>query len=138
MLVGGDLTLSGDDSHRTTGRNGVEPVSGLALQALIVDTILAGLPIHEAPSLPFELALVALGGVAAALALSARRPRRIAVVVVAGAIGYVALAFSWFASTLTMLPVTGPLLTLGGCLGLSLLLRSGLPSAPEWALEEGQ
>src|SRR5262249_44015465 len=41
VLVGGDLLLSGDDSHRIVGRDGrPEAVSGLALQALTVDTIL--------------------------------------------------------------------------------------------------
>jgi CHASE2 domain-containing sensor protein/tRNA A-37 threonylcarbamoyl transferase component Bud32 len=131
VLVGGDFLLSGDDSHRIVGRDGrPEAVSGLALQALTVDTILAGLPVRESRGTPFLLALAAAWA-AATCVLSLRRPQRVIALATAGALAYAAAALLWFAWTLLVMPVAGPLLTVGCAVLFSSMVRSGLPSIPD-------
>src|SRR6185295_8212498 len=66
VLVGGDFRGSGDDVYRIADRSGRSTVlSGLALQALMVDTIGAGLPVREPARFPV-LAAAALGALLAA------------------------------------------------------------------------
>jgi eukaryotic-like serine/threonine-protein kinase len=74
VLLGGDFRSSGDDVHRVPYHGqGISAVSGLTLQALLVDTIAAGLPVREPGRTPVALAALLIG-LAALGALSIRRP----------------------------------------------------------------
>jgi CHASE2 domain-containing sensor protein len=132
VLVGGEFRGSGDDSHAIPRRSGTEDaVSGLTLQALMVDTIASGMPVREAPRLPV-LGLAALAaGCAMAGLLCARRPARVAAWSTAVVGLYLAVSFPVFGWTGLLLPVTAPgFLLLCGCL-LALVLRRLLPPPPE-------
>jgi len=97
----------------------------------MVDTIGAGLPIHEPGKIPV-LMIVALG-TAAVMAgiLCLRRIGPIVVWVSAGVVLYLALSFPVFWWAGLMLPVTAPLLLLGIGLITASILRRNLSSPPE-------
>jgi len=128
VVVGGDF---GDDNHRISHRSGGSRVSGLTLQALMVDTIGAGLPIREPGRMPFLAATVLGIGLAAAGILCVRRAGPIVAGLVAGALAYLALSFPVFRWTGLMLPVTAPLLLVLLGLLAALLLRRNFPPPPE-------
>jgi serine/threonine protein kinase len=108
VLVGGEFHGSGDDYNRTART----VMSGLTLQALMVDTILAGMPLRE-PGRLRVLALAALAaGLAMAVVLCTRRAGPIAAWLAAAAGLYLAVSFPVFWWTGLMLPVTSPLLLL--------------------------
>ena len=132
ILVGGDFRGSGDDYHRIPHRSGNNTaVSELTLQALMVDTIGAGLPIHEISKMPV-LMIAALGSaLTMAGILCARRAGPIAAWLAAGASLYLAISFPVFWWTGLMLPITLPLLLLLLGLLAALALRRILPSPPE-------
>jgi serine/threonine protein kinase len=132
VLLGGDFRGSGDDYHRVAHRAGTSgAVSGLTLQALMVDTIGAGLPIREPARMP-ALAAAALGTVlAAAWVLCAYRVWPIAVWLAAGAGVYLAVSFPVFWWTGLMFPVSAPLLLVVLGLLAALVLRRKLSSPPE-------
>ncbi len=132
VLVGGDFRGSGDDYHRVPHRSGRNTaVSGLTLQALMVDTIGAGLPLREAGKTP--VLMITVLGIALAMAgvLSARRAGPIVAWSAAGAVLYLALSFPLFWWAGLMLPITTPLFLLGTGLFTALILRRNLPSPPE-------
>jgi CHASE2 domain-containing sensor protein len=131
VLVGAELRGSGDDYHRIPQRSGKRAVSGLTLQALMVDTIGAGLPIREPGRMLILAASALLAFLAMAGVLCARRTGPIAAWLGLGAALYVALSFPVLWWTGLMLPVTAPLLlVLLGFLA-TLVLRRLLPSPPE-------
>jgi CHASE2 domain-containing sensor protein len=132
VLVGGDFHGSGDDYHRISHRSGgSRAVSGLILQALMVDTIGAGLPIREPGRMPI-LAFTTLGmALAMAGILCTRRAGPIVVELVVGAVVYLALSLPVFQRTGLMLPVTSPLLLILTGLLAALVLRRNLPAPPE-------
>lgn len=128
VLVGGDFRGSGDDYHRVSGKGAV---SGLTLQALMVDTITAGLPLREPGRLPI-LAISALGiFLAMAGGLCARRSGLVTAWLAAGAGLYLALTFPVFWWTGLMLPAAAPLLLVLLGLLTALLARRMLPLPPE-------
>lgn len=128
VLVGAEFQGSGDNSYRISGKGAV---SGLTLQALMVDTIAAGLPVREPGRMPV-LVVSALGVFAAmAGALCALRAARAAAWLAAGAGLYLALSFPMFWWTGLMLPVAAPLLLILVGFVAALVLRRLLPSAPE-------
>jgi CHASE2 domain-containing sensor protein len=127
VLVGGEFRGSGDDYHRTARA----AVSGLTLQALMVDTILAGMPVRE-PGKGLVLATAALAAaLAMAGALCGRRVGSATVWLILATGVYLAVSFPIFWWTGLMLPVTAPLLLLPIGLLAALALRRILPSAPE-------
>ncbi len=126
VLIGGDFRGSGDDYHRTART----ALSGLTLQALMVDTILAGLPIREAGKAPVLSVAFLAGAVLIARVLSGRAALAAFWLMLAAGI-YVALSFPVFWWTGLMLPVTAPLLPLLLGLLAALVLRRILPSPPE-------
>jgi serine/threonine protein kinase len=128
VLVGGEFRGSGDDYNSIGKGTGV---SGLTLQALMVDTIGAGLPIREPGRAPVLAAVVLAAALAMAGALCARRPGLIAAWLTAAAVVYLTLSFLIFWWTGLILPITAPLLlVLLGFLA-ALTLRRLLPSPPE-------
>ena len=92
----------GTTSHRVPRRAGrAETVSGLVLQALLVDTLAAGLPVREAPRAPFLAGAALWAGLAAAALLLVRRPAPILAVLLAGLLLYLGLS-------IPDLPADGP------------------------------
>jgi len=132
VLVGGEFRGSGDDYHRVPRRSGTGTVvSGLTLQALMVDTILSGLPIREPGRLPVLVA-VALGAVLIMTgALCARRAGLVVLWLALAAGIYLAVSFPVFWWTGLMLPATAPLLLILLGLLATLALRQFLSAPPE-------
>lgn len=111
ILVGGDLVGAGDDAHLIPRGRRAETVSGLAVQALAVDTLLRGSWIHEAPLWPFDL-LTGLTAAATAWTLSAPRSRfglSLALAAGLGLAGTVVTATRWAHA---LVPAVAPALTL--------------------------
>jgi serine/threonine protein kinase len=132
VLVGGDFRGSGDDYHRVPHRSGRNTaVSGLTLQALMVDTIGAGLPIREPGKMPV-LMIVTLGSaLAMAGILCLGRMGAVITGVAIAAVFYLAITFPLFWWTGLRVPVTAPLLLLLLGILIALVLRRILPSSPE-------
>ncbi len=131
VLVGGDVVAEGEDMHRIPHRAGqAKMISGLTLQALLVDTIAAGRPVREAPRNPFLAGAALWAGLAAAAVLLARRPAPILAVLLAGLLIYIALSVPVFQRMGLLLPVTPPLLPALGALALAVILRRALPPIP--------
>jgi CHASE2 domain-containing sensor protein len=132
LVLVGELSGSGDDVHSIPHRSGRDTaISGLALQALLVDTISAGLPVRE----PGKIPLLAIAALATALVmvliLCGRRLRQVAVWLIVGAGIYMALSLPLFWWAGLILPVTAPLLLVLVGLVLALALRRILPAPPE-------
>lgn len=129
VLVGGSFVASGDDYHRVPRTATTRAVSGLVLQAVMVDTILRGAPIREADALP---RFAGVGGACALLfaaSLCLRRPAAVGLFLALAILQATAslLAFRWAS---ILLPVATPFATLAVALGLAILLRSKLPRFP--------
>jgi CHASE2 domain-containing sensor protein len=132
VLVGGDFRGSGDDYHRIPHRSrDAEAVSGLTLQALLVDTLAAGAPVREPGRLPVLLAAAVVGGLAAAAVLCNRRVGPSVAALAAATVLYLALSFPAFARAGLLLPISLPVLLTLLTLALALVLRRRLPPAPE-------
>jgi serine/threonine protein kinase len=132
VLLGGEFNGSGDDYHRIPYRAGTgEAVSGLTLQALMVDTISTGLPVREAGRIPVLVLVMLAAACGMAGILCASRTRPIAVWSAAAAGVYLGVSFPIFWWTGLMLPITAPLLV--ALLGFvaAFVLRQILPSHPE-------
>ena len=132
VLVGVDSLGSGDDIHEVPHRSQEAAlVSGLTLQALLVDTIAAGFPVRE-PARPAFLAIATLLiGLALAAVLCAPRAGLAVLSLAAAAALYLAVSFPAFWWAGRVLPVSLPLcLALSGLL-LVLAIRRRLPPAPE-------
>lgn len=129
VLIGG--TLSGTDVHAAPGRrDGRERIPGLALQALMVDTLGEERPPREAggPALLWGaagLAGLALGGI-----LLAPRPLPILAALALLFLLYLALAFQLYHRQAMLLPFTAPGLLAGSGSLAALLLRWRLPAYP--------
>jgi CHASE2 domain-containing sensor protein len=133
VLVGGDVMAAGDDVHRVPRRaGGAQTISGLVLQALLVDTIAAGLPVREAPRAPFLAGAALWAGLAAAATLLARRPAPLLAFLAGSLLLYFLVSIPIFQRTGLLLPLTAPLLPSLGALLLALLLRRALSEVPSW------
>jgi len=133
VLVGGDIVAGADDIHRVSRRSGeTQRVSGLMLQALLVDTIVAGLPVREASAAPFLAGAALWAGLAAAALLLARRPIFLLALLLGSLLPYLFLSVRVFQTTGMLLPVAVPLLPALGVLTLALVLRRALSPIPSW------
>jgi CHASE2 domain-containing sensor protein len=131
VLVGGDYVASGDDYHRVPAHIGSpQAVSGVMLEALIVNTILADFPIRETGRATQHFAVILLSAAALAGGLCIRRLPLFAILFVAVNVLYLLAAFFVFRWSKLILPMGGPLVF--GCiaLGISLAIRSRLPAFP--------
>jgi CHASE2 domain-containing sensor protein len=129
ILVGSDSPGAGDDYHEIPVRLGkTDAVSSLALQALQIDTILAGLPVRTAPRLPALLLAALLAGGAAFAILRRRHAGRTALGLTALAALYTAISFPIFEQTVLLLPVTAPCLIAALGFAAGLTLRRFLPN----------
>lgn len=132
VLVGVDSLASGDDIHRVPHRSKETAlVSGITLQALLVDTIAAGFPVREPGRPVFLAAATLLIGLALAAVLCARRPVPAVLSVAAAAALYLTVSFPVFWWAGRILPVSLPLCLLLSGLVLALTVRRRLPRAPE-------
>jgi serine/threonine-protein kinase len=136
VLVGGDVVAAGDDVHRVPRRPGqAEMVSGFAVQALLVNTLTARLPLREARTAPYLLGAALWAGLAAAAALLAHRLRLILGGLLTVPVLYLALSLPIFQKTGLLLPMTMPVLLALGALLLAVILRQSLPSQPMLEVE---
>jgi CHASE2 domain-containing sensor protein len=137
VLVGGDLIGSGDDFHRIPARSdGFNEVSGLALQSLIVNTIVEGFPVRRAG---FALVLLILAmGCAAILfaALCVSRLYTLFVVTIAFCVFYAGAALLIFRTRELLVPLASPLLAAVLAFTLGLVLRFYLSPFPVVRIEE--
>jgi CHASE2 domain-containing sensor protein/tRNA A-37 threonylcarbamoyl transferase component Bud32 len=133
VLVGvGGLQAPGDDSHRVPHLARNDPaVSGLALQALLVDTIASGFTVRE-PDRPIFLAAAALliGLLLGAVLCAPRAGPAVLSLALAAAL-YLAVSFPAFWWSGRILPVSLPLLLAVSGLLFTLIVRRRLPPAPE-------
>jgi CHASE2 domain-containing sensor protein len=134
VLVGGDLVAAGDDVHRVPHRaDRPGSISGLTLQALLVNTIAGGLPVRETTRLPLVLGGALFALLAAAGVLRAHRPLAVAAVLAGGAlliVLYLGLSLPVFESTGLLLPVTMPLVPAVLGMILAVAVRGLLPERP--------
>ena len=131
VLVGGDLMAAGDDVHRIPSRQDRnERVSGLMLQALLVDTLVAGLPVREARTAPFLAGAALWTALAAAALLLARRPAPVLAALIMIPLLALGLSIPVFQATGLLWPVTPLLLPPLIALALAAVLRRALPSIP--------
>ena len=132
VLVGGEFAGSGDTHQSPPGRSAAErPVSGLVVQALILNTILDGFPIREPRHWPPIAGVSVISGVLTFLVLMKRRLTPSLMLAASLVVAYVAAAFSIFAAARILWPVAGPVLSALLALGAALVLRASWGSAPE-------
>ena len=131
VLVGAELVGSGDDYHRIPARRGrPDATSGVALQALILNTILEGLPYKDLHTLPkwILLGLICCVILAASLCISRLS---VPIVIFAGAgFAYACAAILLFRQMQIVVPVASPLLAAILALTVGLVLRYLLPEFP--------
>ena len=131
VLVGGDFTASGDDHHRIPSRVAFpEAVSGVVLQALIVNSLLSGLPVREAG---FGAILPMVSGSCAALLLAALCSLRFwPALAFFFALGLLELvgASALFTGFQVLFPLTALFLANVLGLGTGTVLRHALPRLP--------
>ncbi len=131
VLVGGDIVAAGDDVHSVPQRAGrAKMISGLTLQALLVDTLAAGLPVREALRIPFLIGAALWTALAAAAVLLARRPLPLLAALLGGLLIYLVLSIPVFQRTGLLLPVTPPLLPALGALATAVIFRRALSPIP--------
>jgi CHASE2 domain-containing sensor protein len=131
VLVGGDVVAAGDDVHRIPHRAGrAKTISGLTLQALLVDTLAAGQPVREATRIPFLAGAALWTALAVAAVLLARRPLPLLAVLLAGLVIYLVLSVPIFQRTGLLLPVTPVLMPPLIALALATVLRRALSPLP--------
>jgi serine/threonine protein kinase len=130
-LVGGDFVGSGDDYHRIPSRTGSPPaVSGVVLNALMVDTILSDFPFKEQRALYSVLTVSPVLVVMVVGALLLPRLAWVAGLSSVATVLYVATTFFAFRAGHILAPWVSPVLTGVLALGIALLLRRYLPPFP--------
>jgi serine/threonine protein kinase/CHASE2 domain-containing sensor protein len=136
VLLGGDLVGSGDDYHRIPSHGSTsEAVSGLALQSLIVNTILTNFQVRPASWGPVA-GLLAIGYsafLAAMFCLS--RLAQPLTFAIAFTLVYGAGVFLLFRQAHLLVPVAAPLLLGVVALGTGLVLRLTKLSIPSYVEE---
>jgi serine/threonine protein kinase/CHASE2 domain-containing sensor protein len=132
VLVGGEFAGSGDAHRPPPGRSAPErSVSGLVLQALILNTILDGFPIREPPHWPAIAGVSVVSGVLTFLVLMKRRLTPSLMLAASLVVAYVAAACWVFAAGRILWPVAGPVLSALLALGAALVVRASWGAPPE-------
>ena len=132
VLVGGEFTGSGDEHRPTPGRSsGGRPVSGLVVQAFVVNTILNGFPIRESRRWPMFAGVGLASGVFAFLVLTRRHVLPVVTLAFALLGVYAAAAFAMFAAERILWPVAGPFLWLVLVVGVAFMIRAQWAAPPE-------
>jgi serine/threonine protein kinase/CHASE2 domain-containing sensor protein len=129
ILLGADFAASGDEPHRVPRSADGAGLNGFTLQALMLNTLLSGLPVRDGGIGSRLLASGPLVFLAAAAVLCL--PVRTAALSVLGLCAvYLMLAVAIFRWRLFILPVAVPVLALLAASGFALTLRAKLPRAP--------
>jgi serine/threonine-protein kinase len=132
VLVGGEFIGSGDEHQPMPGRSGRgRSVSGLVVQALVVNTILNGFPIRESRHWPAIAGVSLPCGVLAVLILMKRRLMPALMLAAALIALYLAAAFSVFAAERILWPVAGPILWLLLVPGAASVVRAWWGAPPK-------
>jgi CHASE2 domain-containing sensor protein len=111
LLVGGEFAGAGDDFHRTP-LGGSEAVSGVVLQALILNTLLEGTPIRDAEPALWAPALVLALGLVVACAIGVARRRDFVALSVSVGVALAGAGWMAFRVSALLIPLAGPLLGL--------------------------
>jgi CHASE2 domain-containing sensor protein len=132
VLVGGEFTGSGDEHRPTPGRSsGGRPVSGLVVQAFIVNTMLNGFPIRESRRWPMIVGACLASAVLAFIVLIRRRLVPVMTLAIGLVAMYAAAAFGVFAAERIVWPVAGPILAVALSFGVALMIRARWAGPPE-------
>jgi serine/threonine protein kinase len=130
VLVGGEYQASGDDNYRIPHpRKLPEELSGVALQAVILQTLLDGGPVREARASWVLAGFALTAGLAGAATLLAGRGGALTGVLMAGG-GWIALGFGLFAVQRLLVPLAAPLITLLFLTSAAAAVRLALPDRP--------
>jgi serine/threonine protein kinase/CHASE2 domain-containing sensor protein len=134
VLLGGEFAGSGDEHHPTPLRQTPDAsVSGLMVQAIIVNTILDGFPVRESARWPFAVVTGIGAGILAWLVLMRRSRSRPVTLTTASITAHVAAALSVFLIARVLWPVAGPVISLLIAVGAAFVWRAkwGAPPAGE-------
>ena len=131
VVVGGDFLASGDDYHRVPPLgSGPAVVSGVVLQTLIVDTLLAGAPIREAARIPVLVVATVVWTAFVSVVLCVRPLWLIGTLFVLASLLYALASVLIFRSSGLLLPVAAPLTAGIAILAGALAVRAFLPPFP--------
>lgn len=123
---GGGQAPAADDLHRVTRRaGGTRALAGLDLQARLIDTITAGLPVRAAPAASSAWAPRLLGAAVGLWVLWARRLRWALLLALAVAGLWLGAATIGFVVALRVIEIVTPLAVLALATALALVLRVG-------------
>jgi CHASE2 domain-containing sensor protein len=130
VLVGAEFEGDGDQAHAVPVRRGeAGETSGLGLQALLVNTLLRGMPFREVPHPPLLVATGIVAGLIVFGVLSLPSPSSPLILGAALMVLLIALSRLLFHSS-WILPVAGPVTTVLIAVLAALILRRVLPALP--------
>jgi serine/threonine protein kinase/CHASE2 domain-containing sensor protein len=131
ILVGGEFAGSGDVySLSPYGRSSANEVSGLVLQALALNTLLAGMDIRVSDGTMVVILLWVLTSIGAMAVLSSAHSVRTIGILVVGCCVYIGCSFFLFRWRHHLSPVAAPMLTFVLVSVLALAVRARLPRHP--------
>ena len=131
VLLGAGFAASGDDFHRVPDLPGTKgEVSGLVLQALIVNTILAGMPIEPVAPKAALLAIFLAALVLLVIALCRRTHWLTVWSFLSMAIAWLLTSIALFRWTRTILPITSALISWSFAILLALAIKRGMVPFP--------
>jgi serine/threonine protein kinase len=129
VIVGAEFAGSGDEVHSEPNRTA--RLSGTVLQAMMMDTILRGLPIREPPRLGDVAMLILISGVVMSSVLCVRSLHRAALVTLAGSVLWVAGCVVLFVSSRVLILTVGPAMSIIAAGAMGFILRWQLPAFPK-------
>jgi serine/threonine protein kinase/CHASE2 domain-containing sensor protein len=136
VLLGGDFAAAGDNLYHVPHPHGLpDPIPGIVLQALVLQTLIDGAPIRQ-PGLAWTWAAISVAaGVAAAAILLASRPLAVAAAPLAGGV-WLAAAFLLFTAARELVPIAAPAGALLLVAIAAAVLRRKLPAVPpdRWSM----
>jgi serine/threonine protein kinase/CHASE2 domain-containing sensor protein len=131
VILGEAFDVSGDDHRIPPHGNQPKDIPGVIQQAVILNTILSGLPVRDVNIVIFMIVeFVVWAGLLAAVLCLARLVVPISIYI-GLCFGYVAASVLIFRQRELILPLAGPLLTTTLAMALGLVLRFALPRFPK-------
>jgi len=128
VLVGGDYLASGDTSYRSPAD--ATELPGTLVEAAMVNTVLTGYPVRDAPAWIWFPAAAVFTALLLAAALVIQRGRVLALVAVPMLAGYMIQGGLLFRCCGLVIPLASPVVAMLCGIGASLILRRGLPRFP--------
>jgi CHASE2 domain-containing sensor protein len=129
LLLVGAVFAGARDFHNSPQRP-ESKISGLALQALIADTMLGGMRFRSTPVFPILIGSSVLGGFLVLATLGLRQPLRGVAAALGVLIAYAAAALVAFRTAGSVIPFVGPSVTILVALACGLVLRRFIPPRP--------